>query len=336
MEKTGVHNKELASIFSQMADYYRYLGSDERFRAGAYAGAAQTLINLPEPVDKLAVDIQQLEDLKSVGPSIAEKIMEYLRTGKIHAFEELKKKVPAHLLELMDIEGFGPATLRLLHDRLGIGSKEELITALQKGKLAIVPGFGIKKIEKLKQALKLETAKKRMTLKQAQKIASGFLKSITRIPGIQQATIAGSLRRKKETVGDIDIVLTADEKKWKRIIATIVKLPQVKKIIAAGKTRASLLLGPQLIQADIRVVHDDEYGAALLYFTGSREHTIQLRTIAKQKGWKLNEYGVFNAKTGKRMAGNTEEEIYQLFGFPYIPPEQRLGRNELNKADKNR
>lgn len=328
-------NKELARLFSQMADCYRYLGPDERFRANAYAGAAQTLRNLQEPVENLADDMQQLEDLKNIGKSIAEKIIEFLATGQIQTFEDLKKKVPFALLELMDIEGFGPATLRLLHDELGITTKETLITAIEKGKLEKIKGFTSRKIEKLKQALKLDSAKKRLTLKEAQRIADDLLQAIKKIDGVKQATIAGSIRRKKDTIGDIDIVITADERKWKKIITAITQLPHVETVIAAGKTRASLVLKTNQVQADIRVVHKDEYGAALFYFTGSRDHNIQLRSLAKQRGWKVNEYGVFDNKTGKKLAGKTEEEIYHLFGIRFIPPAKRIGANELNQAMNN-
>lgn len=318
-----------------MADCYRYLGPDERFRANAYAGAAQTLRNMQEPVETLAGDIQQLEDLKSIGKSIAEKIIEFLATEQIQTFEELKKKVPFPLLELMDLEGFGPATLRLLHDELGIKSKEELVTAIEKGKLEKVKGFASRKIEKLKQSLKLDSAKKRLPLKEAQRIADDLLQAIKNIDGVKQATIAGSIRRKKDTIGDIDIVITADERKWKKIITSITQLPQVKTVVAAGKTRASLVLKTKQVQADVRVVHDDEYGAALFYFTGSKDHNIQLRSLAKQRGWKVNEYGVFNNKTAKKLAGKTEEEIYELFGIRFIPPEKRVGGNEISQAMNN-
>jgi len=328
-------NKELARIFSQMADCYRYLGPDERFRANAYAGAAQTLRNMQEPVETLANDIQQLEDLKTIGKSIAEKIIEFLATGQIQTFEELKKKVPFPLLELMDIEGFGPATLRLLHDELGIKTKEELVAAIEKGKLEKVQGFASRKVEKLKQALKLDSAKKRLPLKEAERIAENLLKAIKNIDGVKQATIAGSIRRKKETIGDIDIVITADERKWTKIINTIIRLKQAEKVLVAGKTKASIILKTKQVQADIRLVHEDEYGAALFYFTGSKEHNIQLRSLAKQRGWKVNEYGVFNNKSGKKLAGKTEGEIYELFGIRFIPPEERIGGNEINKAMNN-
>lgn len=324
------HNKELAAIFDNMADCYRYLGPDQRFRAAAYKGAARTLNNMPSPVDDLADDIRKLEGLKNIGQSIAEKIIEYLTTGRIHTYEELKKQVPFGLLELLDIEGFGPSTLRSLHDELGVSNKEELINALERNKTVTVKGLGNKKTEQLKQSLKLESNKKRIPLNTALKIANKFLTEIRQIPGIHKVIIAGSIRRKKETIGDIDIVITADDRKWKRIINAIINIPMIDRVIAAGKTRASVILIPERIQADIRIVHDDEYGAALFYFTGSREHNIQLRTIAKKKGWKINEYGVFDIKSGKKLAGETEVSIYKLFGLPYIPPEKRIGENEIS------
>lgn len=326
------HNKELARIFRQMADCYRYIGPDERFRALAYETASKTLSNMQEPVDELASDFKKLNELKGVGESIAEKIIEYLKTGKIKTFEKLKRQVPFALLELLDVEGIGPSTLRIVHDKLKIQSKEELIKALEQGRLEGIRGFATKKIENLKKALKLESVKQRMPLKTADKIGNDLLKEIRKIPGVQQSALAGSLRRKKETVGDIDIVITAAHKHWKKIITRITQLPQVKKVLVSGTTKTSLILKKNDVQVDIRIVHEDEFGAALLYFTGSKEHNIHLRTLGKQKGWKVNEYGVFKEKTGKRIAGKTEEEIYSLFGFRFIPPEKRIGKDEFSKA----
>lgn len=332
MKKASLnHNKELAVIFRQMVDCYRYIGPDERFRALAYETASKTLSNMQEPVDTLAPDIKKLVELKGVGESIAEKIVEYLQSGKIKTFEKLKKEVPFSLLEIMDIEGIGPATLRVVHDKLGINTKEELIGALDAGRLVNIKGFATKKIENIKKVLKLDDGKKRMSLKLAEKTGNQILNEIKKIPGVQQSVLAGSLRRRKETVGDIDILITAEHRLWEKIIKSITQLPQVKKVLAAGQTKASLILKNN-VQVDIRIVHEHEFGAALFYFTGSKEHNIQLRTMAKQKGWKVNEYGVFDAKTGKRLAGRTEEEIYSLFGLNYIPPEKRIGRDELTKA----
>jgi len=236
------------------------------------------------------------------------------------------------LLELLDVEGIGPSTLRIVHEKLKIETKEELIKALEAGKLEKVKGFAVKKIENLKKALKLEVIKLRMPLKEAEKIGYEILNEIKKISGVQQCVLAGSLRRKKETIGDIDILVTTDDKLRKQVMKKITHLPQVKRVLASGNTKASLILKNKNIQVDIRIVHEHEFGAALFYFTGSREHNIQLRTMAKQKGWKVNEYGVFEEKTGKRLAGRTEEELYSLFGLKFIPPEERIGKDELIKA----
>ncbi|MBS1656238.1 MAG: DNA polymerase III, partial [Bacteroidetes bacterium] len=301
------HNKELAAIFRHMADCYSYLGAGERFRARAYDVASKTLVNMNEPVDVLADDIKKLDELKGIGESIAEKIIEYLHTGKISTFEKLKKQVPYPLLQLLDIEGIGPATIRLLHDKLNVSSREELEHSIEQGKLAGIKGLAAKKIETIEKVFKIDTLKKRLPFKEAKQIAENVLSSIQKIKGVHKATIAGSIRREKETIGDIDIIITAAVKDWKKIISQITKLSTVEKVLAAGYTKSSVILKAEHIQLDVRIVHDDEYGAALFYFTGSKEHNIRLRTIARQKGWKINEYGVFDGN-GKKIAGKTEEE----------------------------
>lgn len=323
-KKKLTRNKELSRIFGQMADCYRFLGPDERFRANAYFNASRTLSNLSEPVENIAPDIKKLSDLKGIGESIAEKIVEYLDSGKIKTFETLKAKVPFNLLELLEVEGIGPSTLRFIYSELKLGSRDELIHALEQEPPGKFRGVSPKKIENLRKILKVESAKKRFPLNKALKTGNELTTRIKKIPGVHHCILAGSIRRKKETIGDIDIVITADERKWKRIIREITGFPSVKKVLAAGKTKASLILKNN-IQVDVRIVHDEEYGAALLYFTGSREHTIRLRTLAKKRGWKLNEYGVFEEKSGKRLAGETEEEIYALFGMKWLAPEERTG-----------
>jgi DNA polymerase (family 10) len=329
------HNKELASIFRKMSDCYKYLGPDNRFRAIAYETAAKTLSNMSEPVDVYGNDIKKLDELKGVGEGIAQKIIEYLQTGAIQTFEKLQQEVPYKLLELMDIEGIGPATVRMLHDKLNVNSKEELITAIENGKLQFVKGFGKKKIDNLVKVLKLhKDENKRLPFNDAFNLGNKLLLEVKKIPGVLEADLAGSIRRKKDTIGDIDIIVTAAHKNWKKIITRFTQLPQVNNIIASGETKASVALKEKNVQADIRVVHEDEYGAALLYFTGSKEHNIQLRTMAKNKGWKINEYGVFDAITNKRLAGETEEGIYLLFGLPYIEPEKRIGKDELQMEGK--
>lgn len=325
------HNAGLAYIFNRMADCYRFLGAEHRFRAIAYENAATILLNMPEDIAEHAESIASLDALKGIGRSMGAKIIEYLRSGRIAKFEQLKKQVPYALLELMSIPGVGPSTVRQLYTALNVRNREELAEALRQQKLQGLPGFGPKKITLLEQALKLETVKQRIPLGKARKIADALLKRILALPGVQKAEIAGSIRRKKETIGDIDILLQAGSKDRKSIVAGITGLPAIKKIIAAGTTKVTVLLHTGDIQADIRLVHDYEYGAALLYFTGSKEHNIRLRTLAREKGYKINEYGLFEVSTGRRIAGTTEKEMYTRLGLPYFPPEKRKGEGEIEK-----
>ncbi len=328
------NNTKLASIFHSMADCYSYLGKEERFRAIAYENVAKMLHNMREDIAGYATDIKTLDEIGGIGESIAGKIMEYLHTGKIKTFEKLKKQVPFELLELMNITGFGPATVRTLHEVLHINNREELIDALKNNKLKNIKGFGQKKIENMSKALKLEKRDpQRLPLKDAERIGNAVLNTIRKIPGVHKAELAGSLRRKKETIGDIDIVVTADEKDWKKIVSKFIALPIAEKVIAAGRTKASVVIKDKLIQiqVDIRIVHDNEYGAAMLYFTGSKEHNIKLRTIARERGYKINEYGIFDCNN-KRIAGETEEDMYRFLGLHYISPEQRLNKGEIENA----
>lgn len=330
---TAPHNRELAEIFRRMADCYRFLGPDERFRAQAYTTASRTLSNLAEPVDIYHHNLRKLDELKGVGESIAAKIEEYLDNGSIATYEALKKRVPFELLTLMDIEGIGPATVRILHQALGAENPEEVAAAIQNGTIGKVKGLSGSMIEKLSRALKLEKKTAgRIPLETALKMAAPLLETIKQIPGVKKAMIVGSIRRKRKTIGDIDIVLAASNPARLSIAKKIRLLPQVQRVLAAGQTRISLVL-QQGIQADLRIVTPDEWGAALLYFTGSKEHNIRLRTMARNRGWKINEYGVFELEGGKKIAGETEEGIYALFGLSYIPPEKRLGGKELGKGE---
>jgi DNA polymerase (family X) len=326
------NNIALANIFRQMADCYHYLGKEERFRAIAYDSVVKTLHNMKDDIALYAKDIKTLDEIAGIGESIAEKISEYLHKGKIEAFEQLKKRVPFELLELMDINGIGPATLKQLHDQLNINSKEDLENALLSGKVAAVKGFGGKKIENLQQALKIPATKKRMPLKDAENTGYKILDEIKAIPGVGKAALAGSLRRKKETIGDIDIIIEAIPEQRHTIVSRFITLPGVKKVLVKGSKKASVLLKDKDVQVDIRLVNDYEYGAALLYFTGSKEHNIKLRIIARKLGYKLNEYGMFDLVSSKRIAGATEEEIYKLLDLKFIPPEQRLDKGEIEKA----
>jgi DNA polymerase (family X) len=339
MRKTAIlnpghqHNSELASIFHQMSSCYKYLGASERFRAIAYENAAKTISNLQEDISVFADDIETLDKLHGIGTSIAEKIQEFLRTGKIKTFDKLKRVVPMPLLDLLEVNGFGPSTIKTLHESLKINSREDLINSIQSGKVAGIKGFGAKKIENMLRGLKLyKESQARILLSQALSTGNEALKQFLTIPKVVKASLAGSLRRRKETIGDIDIVAAADAKDQKKIIDAFTHLSSVKRVLASGGTRASILWGLPQTQVDLRVVPEREYGAALLYLTGSKEHNIHLRNLAKERNMKLNEYGLFENETGKMMAGRTEAEIYRSFGMDYIPPELREERGEIEAA----
>lgn len=330
--KIPVHNAGLAFIFHRMADCYRFLGADQRFRALAYENAAGILQNMPEDIAEHADSLASLDALKGIGSSIAGKIIEYLQTGRIRKFEQLKKQVPYALLELMAIPGLGPATLRLLYKKLHVHDREELVDAILQNRLDKLEGFGPKKISNLRRALKLEKPKERIPLAKALKVAEPLLAAIRALPGVQRAELAGSIRRKKATIGDIDLLIQAAARDRRQLVSRIISLPLVKKVTAKGMSKVSVVLKKMDMQTDIRLVHAYEFGAAFLYFTGSKEHNIHLRTLARNKGYKLNEYGLFDLKTGQRLAGATEEEMYHYLGLPWFTPEKRLDEGEIEKA----
>lgn len=329
-------NKQLSGIFKNMSSIYQYMDGSQKFRALAYAKAANVIGNLQGDISEY-VNSGTLEEIPGIGESIAEKIREYIETGHIKKYDALKKRVPAELLEMMDVTGFGPQTIKRLHRSLQITNRAELIEALQSGRINRLKGFGEKKVQNLLRSLKLHSAvEERMLLWDALQLADKVMAELNKIKEAEKAEIAGSVRRKKETIGDIDILVAAKECNWKKIVIKFIALPFVREVIAKGETKASVIIEDYNRQVDLRIVHPEEWGAALLYFTGSKEHNIHLRTIAKEKEFKISEYGLFNAKTDKFIAGATEEEIYKLLGFQWIPPEMREDKGELELAAKSK
>ena len=329
-------NHELARIFNNLASIYRYLGTDERFRSLAFSKAAQNIDNLK---DDVTVYIQNatLEDIPGIGERIAEKIKEYVRTGKIKKYEELKKTVPVDLLELMNVSGFGPQSLKQIHTVLGISTPEELIRGLEDGSISKLKRFGAKKVENMMRGLKLhKQTEDRIVLWQARQIGNKMLERLSKMPEILHIQLAGSIRRGRDTIGDIDILVSCKPAHRKKVIQAFTLLPERKEVLMKGSTRASIIIKTQNKQVDLRVINEREWGAGLLYFTGSKEHNVYLRALAKEKGMKINEYGVFQIKDNKRIAGSTEEEIYRLFGFQFIPPEMREMRGEFELAAKKK
>lgn len=327
------HNKELSIIFKKMSDCYKYLGNKERFRAIAYETAAKTLGNMDVPVDIYHDDIKKLDELKGVGESIAAKIIEYLDDGSINTFEQLKQKVPFKLLDLLEIEGIGPATVKKIAEHIKVNSVKELKNKIVKEKIDTIQGVNKTQMSKILSALEIKTgAEKRIPIERAIEIGNNILSELSKLPGVKKTELAGSIRRKKETIGDIDIIILADKKDNKNIINSFLKFPTIKQMISAGNRKASVFLKEEGIKADIQIVSEEEYGSSLLYFTGSKEHNIAIRSIAKRKGWKLNEYGLFEIKTNKKLAGESEKQIYEMLGYRYIPPEKRQGKDEFNSG----
>ncbi|SHK20976.1 DNA polymerase/3'-5' exonuclease PolX [Thermocrinis minervae] len=324
-------NKELAKLFERMADMLEFLGENP-YRIATYRRAAEILSELDQDVEEL-VKTGKIRELPGIGESTIEKIVEYLRTGTIKRYEELKKQVPEDLLELLEVPGIGPKTLRLAYDKLKIRTKDDFIRALRTGKLAFLPGFGEKKIQNILRGLELwERSKERMSLIEAYDIGTSYVDYMKQIGHlIEKIELAGSLRRRKETIGDIDILVSAKAENWPRIHEHFIRFPDVKEVLLKGETKSSVVLSNGR-QVDLRTVEPHQFGAALQYFTGSKEHNIRIRDIAKEKGLKVNEYGVFRADTGEYLGGATEEEVYSLLGMQTPPPEIRENTGEVELA----
>ena len=324
-------NKELARIFERMADMLEFLG-DNPYRINTYRRVAEVLSELGEDVEDL-VRTGKIHHIHGIGQSSIEKIMEYLRTGKVSAYEELRQKVPEDLLELLEVPGVGVKTLKLAYDRLKVRTKEDFIKAVKSGKLAFLPGMGEKKIQNILRGLELwEKSKERMTLLEAYGIGMSILKHFEALKGLyENIELAGSLRRRKETIGDIDILISAKKENWPKLHQHFITYAGVKEVLLSGETKSSVVL-QEGRQVDLRTVEPHQWGAALQYFTGSKEHNVRLRDIAKAMGLKLSEYGLFKADTEERIGGSTEEEIYELLGMEWIPPEIRENTGEIELA----
>ena len=326
-------NKKLAEIFERMADILEFLG-DNPFRIRTYRRVAKVIENLPMDVGE-ALESGYLYKIKGIGGSTIAKIEEFLKTGTLQKYEELRKKVPEGLLELMEIPGVGPKTLKVAYEKFGVRTKEDFLKVLKDGSLAKLPGFGPKKVEKILKGIELwQKAQERIPLVIAYPLAQAVVEHLKNTVGdyIENITVAGSVRRMKETIRDFDILISAKREHWKKIHDAFVRFPDIEDVQLHGETKSTILLKEYHRQCDLRTVEPDSWGAALQYFTGSKHHNIKLREIAKEKGLKINEYGVFEVSTGKKVAGKTEEEVYQILGMQFIPPEIRENTGEIEAA----
>jgi len=324
-------NRELARMFSRIADAIEFKGGD-RFRVIAYRRAATTLEDLTEDIETLA-DEDRLQELPGVGKAIATKIEEYLKTGRMRKYEEELEGIPEGLLDLLAIQDLGPKTLALAHRKLGIRNLEDLKRVVNDGSLAKLSRMGEKKVENIRRGIEIfEKSRERIPISEAVEISEEIIEYLKGYPGVEEVTPAGSLRRMKETVGDIDILATGTD--GEKIIDYFTAYPRTERVIASGGTKGSILVRTdgEMRQIDLRILPRESFGAALQYFTGSKEHNIKLRRIARERGLKISEYGVFRGK--ERIAGRTEEEVYGAIGLPYIPPELREDRGEIEAGFK--
>lgn len=326
-------NFQLADIFQQIAIYLKM--DNVPFKPEAYQKAALGLETMAESVEQIykKKGKEGLLNIPGVGESIAEKIIEFLKTGRIKELEEQKKKIPVNLDELMLVEGLGPKTIKALYEHLKIKNLKDLGKAAQGGKIRNLENFGEKSERNILQAIEfLKRAKGRFLISEALLVAGKIIEELKKSKEIEQISLAGSLRRKKETIGDIDLLATVKRgypHGAKKIMDAFTNTEGIIKVWDYGLKKSSVRfdLG---IDADLRVVKDYEFGAALQYFTGSKEHNIITRKIALEKGLKLNEYGVF--RKGKRVAGKTEKEVYEIIGLDYIEPELRENTGEIEAA----
>lgn len=325
-----VHNADVAEIFYRLAELLEIEGANP-FRIRAYRRAAATIEDLAEPAAVLLARGQDLADLPGIGQDLAGKIAEICRTGRLQLLEEVEARTPSDLARLSQVPGLGPKRVKVLHEALGVTSIEDLARAAAAGRVRGLPRFGEAFEQRLLKALQAAPAQgeTRLRISVAEEYAAGLLAHVRSLPGVGDAIVAGSYRRRRETVGDLDVLASGPAS----ITDGFVAYPEVAKVLAKGTTRVTVVLRNGL-QVDLRVVPAESFGAALVYFTGSKAHNIALRRRAQGRGLKINEYGVFRGEA--RIAGRTEADVYRAVGLPLIPPEIREDRGEIDAAEAGR
>ncbi|MFD7231967.1 DNA polymerase/3'-5' exonuclease PolX [Streptomyces sp. NPDC059881] len=317
-------NEEIEALLQEYADLIAITGGDA-FRARSYEKAARAIGG--HPTDVSTLDAKGLREIPNVGKSIADKITEYLTSGQISVVEERRQSIPAGVRELMAIPMLGPKKALVLYEELGIASVDQLLDAIHEERLRDLKGFGEKTEENLLHGIALmQKAGSRILLNAAMDSAEQIVAELSRIKRCEGCTYAGSLRRMRETIGDIDILVAADDSA--PFMAALEALPYTAEVIAHGRKKTSIRTTKGL-QVDLRVLPPDSWGAGLQYFTGSKAHNIRTREIAVRLGLKLSEYGLFDAESGERITSATEEEIYERLGLPWIPPTLREDRGEI-------
>lgn len=326
-----VHNEDIAVIFEEMADLLEIEDANP-FRVRAYRNAARTVRGLERELAEMVADCEDLTRLPTIGKDLAAKIVEIVATGRAKALDALHKEIPVSLEALLRIPGLGPKRIKVLHQELHIKTLRQLENAARRGDLRQLPFFGAKLEQQILETIAAHrTTERRFLYRTARVYAEPLRTYLEAGPGVYEVVVAGSYRRGKETVGDLDILVTARENG--PVMQHFVDYDEVQDVVSKGSTRATVFLHSGL-QVDLRVVEKNSFGAALYYFTGSKAHNIQVRRRAQQRGLKINEYGVFRGD--ERIAGETEASVLKAVGLPFIPPELREARGEIEAAEAKR
>ena len=322
----SIQNAEIAVLLSQEAELLEIQGANP-FRVRAYRRAAQTIDALPRSVASILAAREDLTALPGIGQDLARKIAEIVKTGHFAALDDLKREVPGELAAIAALPGMGPKRVSRLHHELGVRTLDDLRRAVEGGRLHGLKGFGARIEETLRAALAKPPAETRYKLSSVEQEVDALMSFLKPTVGGGRITAAGSFRRRKDTVGDLDLLATSNDAA--AVGARLAAYENVDRVLAYGPSRTTIVLrnGPQV---DLRVVVNASYGAALMYFTGSKAHNIALRKLANDRGWKLNEYGLFEGE--RLLAGESEEEIYRKLGLSFVPPELREDRGEIMLA----
>lgn len=330
--ETNVDNHKIAKLIENIADLLEFNGANA-FKIRAYQRAAQAIENLTEPL-RAIYERGELQSIGGIGKGIAEKLEEWFETGKVGEFEELKSEIPETVLQVMGVPGVGPKKARLFFNQLGVKTLEELKKAASEGRLESLPGMGKKSQEKILKGIATHSeSSSRFTLGDAHPPAREILARVSKAKGVKESAIAGSLRRCKETIGDVDILVSTSDPK--AVMDEFFNTPNIRDTPAKGESKSSIVLENGL-QVDLRVVPAESFGAALQYFTGSKDHNVRVRERAVKRGFKVNEYGVFKTGEDKPVAGRTEEDVYKALGLAWIAPEMREGLDEIELAEEGK
>lgn len=322
-----IHNADVAAIFDEIADLLEIENANP-FRVRAYRNAAREMQELGVSAADLIKKGEPLTDIPGIGDSLAVKIKEIVDTGKCQALEKLRKQTPPSVTELLQIPGLGPKRVRTIYHELDVQTVEQLLRAARDGRIRQLHGFGEKTEERIIEAIETHIARPgRFKLAMAAQYAESLREYLNGVPNVARVEIAGSYRRARETVGDLDIVVSATDPN--AVMSALVDYDEVTRVVSKGSTRATIILRSG-IQVDVRVVDPASFGAMLVYFTGSKAHNIQLRTMARERGLKINEYGVFRGK--RCIASESEASVYRAMDLPWIEPELRENHGEIEAA----